>query len=118
MASAERDLWRLGLTLTLFATGQNDGHGGKAPPLMFKAVLPLVVRRGAKFARSLYFAPSLIFVVRSTLSISCQSAASVCMKLLRAKGLPLPHIQHICQALIISRIIYAVSAREGFSLLS
>ena len=36
------------------------------------------------------------------------------MKLLRAKGLPPPQLQHICQALIISRILYAVSAWGGF----
>ena len=36
------------------------------------------------------------------------------MKLLRAKDLPPPQLQHICQALIISRIIYAVSAWGGF----
>ena len=35
-------------------------------------------------------------------------------KLLRAKGLPPPQLQHICQALIISRILYAVSAWGGF----
>jgi len=36
------------------------------------------------------------------------------MKLLRAKGLPPPQLQHICQALIIYRILYAVSAWGGF----
>jgi len=58
---------------------------------------------------------SLIFVeehVKYILSVCSQRV--YLMKLLRAKGLPPPQLQHICQALIISRILYAVSAWGGF----
>jgi len=64
----------------------------------------------------------LLFLVQS--NFCCEEhikyILSVCsqrvylMKLLRVKGLPPPQLQHICQALIISRILYAVSAWGGF----
>jgi len=52
----------------------------------------------------------LVWFKVSLLYLVSLQPACVFDEIIKAKGLPPPQLQHICQALIISRILYAVSA--------